>query len=192
MNTAPKTLDAKSHTFRNDVTIEAETKILSELLRPNMRVLDVGCGATGRSALLMQSLGCEVHSIEINKEAIFEFSRKPESHGIKLTAADVRHIPYQNDSFDLVLVDFHCMDYLLDRDIRSLALYEMHRVMRDGGKLIFNGFNRIGILLNPRILRSRRYRRMWLRYVRRGHFFMHALVDENKLRLHQAIPVRII
>ncbi len=192
VNEAPTYLDAKSHVFRHDVTIEAESRILTEYLRPGMRVLDVGCAATGRSALLLKSFGCDVHSIEVNTQAILEFGEKPESKGIVLVAADVTQLPYADGYFDLVLVAFHGMDYLLQKDLRDAAFREMCRVMGGAGKLIFNGFNRLGILLNPQILRSAKYRKLLLRYVLRGDWFKRTLVDDNNLRLNQAIPRTII
>ena len=192
MKAVTKTLDANSHIFRHDVTIEAESRILSQLLRPDMKVLDVGCAATGRSAILLKTFGCEVHSVEINAEAILEFGGSRESAAIMLAAADVCQLPYQDDSFDLVLVAFHGMDYLLDGEMRRLAFREMHRVTREGGALVFNGFNRVGILLNPELLRSAHYRRLWLRHVGRGYPFTKTLVDDNNLRLHQGTPASVI
>ena len=185
-------LDAASHVFRHDITIEAESIILAEILRPGMRVLDVGCAATGRSALLLKDFDCEVHSIEINVEAILEFGAKPESAEISLVAADLVHLPYQADYFDMVLVAFHGMDYLLTKTIRHDSYRQIDRVLKPSGKLVFNGFNRLGMVLNPHVIKSSHYRKAIINYIAKGYLFSSTFVDENNLRLHQATPRKII
>jgi SAM-dependent methyltransferase len=188
----PEALDANSHVFRHDITIQAEVEILSEFLLPGMKVLDVGCAATGRSALLLREFDCEVHSIEINVDAILEFGAKAESKGIDLVAADLGHLPYVDGYFDLVLVAFHGMDYLLTKEIRHNAYQQIGRVLKPAGKLVFNGFNRLGIVFNPQVIASPYYRKAILKHLAKGYLFTPTFIDENNLRLHQATPNKII
>ena len=185
-------LDAQSHIFRHDIRIPAELAILQEHVRPGMRVLDVGCAATGRSALLLKEFGCEVTSIEINPLAIQEFGATPASAGIDLVAADLAELPFPAGSFDLVLIAFHGMDYLLNAELRRRAYQQVNRVLKPAGKLVFNGFNRLGIVFNPQVLLSPHYRRGMMRYLASGALFKPTFVDENNLRLHQATPASII
>lgn len=80
--------------FRHTVDLPAEHSILAELLDPKSRVLDVGTGATGRTAFLAESHGvASVTSIDINTRAIVEFAKDHEGAQIRLAAADIVALP---------------------------------------------------------------------------------------------------
>lgn len=183
---------ADAHVFRFEPRYPVESQILGELLRPGMRVLDVGTAATGRSARLLRELGADVVSIEINEAAIQEFARRDDSAGICLAAADLCHLPFVDGAFDLVLVAFHGLDYLPTAALRRRAFREVGRVLRRPGALVFNSFNRLGILLSPSGLRTKSSLALRLRHIVTGRFLRPTLVDINRLELHQALPQTII
>ena len=191
---SPRRVDAAeqasySHVFRHMVELPAEPKILSEVLDSKSRVLDVGTGATGRTAKLIESFDVAfVVSVDINLAAISEFAASGESPDIGLVAADLAALPFDDDAFDVVLIAFHGMDYLLDRVARGDALSEVARVLRPGGTFIVNAWNRLGILFSPYGWKSLQSLKVRARYVLNGDIFRPTLTDSNGLRLHQSTP----
>ena len=95
---------AKSHIYRDDFSLPCEDVILSEFLSPGMNVLDIGCAASGRIARFLKKHGVNVYSIELNHDAIAEFSRRPDSQGIELITADMTKLPFQDQFFDMVMI----------------------------------------------------------------------------------------
>lgn len=187
-----KNLNAKNHIYRHEVYVPAEEMIFSEFIKPGMNVLDIGCAATGRSARLLREYGCRVFAIEINETAIQEFGQRDDSGGIELATADMTQLPFVDGFFDVVLIAFHGMDYLLTGDIRSQAWREFGRVLAPQGKLIFNAFNRWGLIFTPQGLFSPAYLKVRAKHVLKGAFLKPTFTDINNLELHQAAPPSII
>ena len=175
---------ARTHVYRHLVDYAVEDQILDELLTtPGLTVLDVGTGATGRSALNAVERGAIVTSIEINPQAIAEFGPRA---GIGLAAADLLALPLVEGTFDVVQIALHGFDYLLSADDRARALSEIRRILRPGGALVFNGFNPVGLGLSPSGFRSWPMFRARLRYVGSGRFLRSTRIDDNGLELCHA------
>lgn len=141
---------------------------------------------------MLRDAGAEVHSIEINAAAMLEFASGDDRHGIRLTIADMVQLPFADRSFDVVMIGLHGSDYLIDPPVRAAAFSEAARTLKPGGVLIFNAFNPAGLALSPSGLTSLPFLKMRARYLARGGFARRTLVDVNGLRLHQALPRRIV
>ena len=157
-----------------------------------MRVLDIGTGATGRTAQILYRAGCDVVSIDYNEMAISEFKPLPEAQDIALIAANARALPFADASFGCVLFAFHGSDYLVKPAQRSAAFAEMSRVCKDNGHVIINAFNRRGIECGLHRITSFGLAFIYLRYLLRGQAFSRTFTDLNGLTLHQASPAYII
>ncbi|MFW2380622.1 MAG: class I SAM-dependent methyltransferase [Acidimicrobiales bacterium] len=182
MRSKPET--ARTHIYRHLLDFPVEDQILDEVLStPGRSVLDVGTGATGRSAQKAADRGAVVTSIEVNPAAIAEFGARP---GMGLAAADLLALPLRDSTFDVVQVALHGFDYVLTPADRAAALAEVRRVLAPGGTLIFNGFNPVGLSLSPSGFRSRDMLKARLKYVGSGRFLRPTLIDVNGLELHQA------
>ena len=100
-------------------------------LVPMARVLDLGCGLATDIAYLA-SLGFDVTGVDLSTEAIRQARlRHP---GITAVVADVRRLPFPNDSFDYLL-DRGCFHYLAPDD-RGAYAAEAWRLLRPGGGLL--------------------------------------------------------
>lgn len=185
-------MDSQTHIFRHHIDWPAEHDLVKQHTSHGMRVLDIGTGATGRSAKILANAGCEVVSIDYNKSAISEFNSLPEARGITLAAADACALPFADASFGCVLFAFHGSDYLVNPLQRATAYAEMSRVCQDGGHVIINAFNRRGIVCGLHRITSLGLAYMYVRYWLRGQAFTRTFNDLNGLTLHQASPAYIV
>lgn len=101
-------------------------------LGPNLRVLDVGCGAGQTLRRLEPDRPAELYGIDIDPTALALGARLTHDEAINLTvvAGAATALPFANDSFDLVLTRV-ALNYMNQR----AALAEMTRVTRPGGKI---------------------------------------------------------
>ena len=99
--------------------------------------LDLGCG-TGTLALNLQKINpaAEIHGIDIAEGMIYEAlkrSIKEKSPEVLFNIGDMEHIPYPDESFDLVVSNLSLQ--WLDEPNRCFA--EVQRVLRPEGRFIF-------------------------------------------------------
>ena len=111
--------------------------------QPGQRVLDIA-GGTGDMALAMapkvQPGGMVVHT-DINESMLREGRNRLLDHGLALPTAvcDAEQLPFPDGHFDLVTVAFG----LRNMTHKELALREMNRVLRVGGKLLVLEFSKV-------------------------------------------------
>lgn len=107
------------------------------LIRAPKAALDVGCGE-GRFCRMLSQHGIEVTGVDPTHELI-ETARSRDTGNVYLEAT-AEHLPFSNNTFDLVV------SYLSLIDIPNVddAIEEMARVLAPGGALLIanlNGFN---------------------------------------------------
>lgn len=93
------------------------------------RILDIGCG-TGAMLDDLDDYG-EVIGADFSPEAL-KFCRERGGKRYRLTRADVRRMPFQSNSFDVVTA----MDIIEHIDNDKAALREIARVLKPGGVLL--------------------------------------------------------
>ena len=101
-------------------------------------VLDVGCG-TGLYSIRLSEGGADVTAVDISLKMIEIARRKAQDRGqyIWYDEADMAKLPYENRTFDMV-VSITALEFAADP---LLALMEMARVLRPGGKLVVGVLN---------------------------------------------------
>jgi ubiquinone/menaquinone biosynthesis C-methylase UbiE len=101
---------------------------------PHFSLLDAGCGTGGMLSLARQKFPeADLAGIDESNHAIELAGAR--GTGATLLPASVHALPFPADSFDVVL----SLDVLSHAGVDdSLALHEMHRVLRAGGRLILN------------------------------------------------------
>ena len=95
-------------------------------LPPHARILDAGCGS-GRTLDDLARRGA-VHGIELNPLGV----RAARLRRHEVQEAPVEAIPHEDASFDLVA----CLDVLEHTEDDAVALRELRRVTKPGGRLI--------------------------------------------------------
>ncbi|GAC1441514.1 MAG: class I SAM-dependent methyltransferase [Vulcanimicrobiaceae bacterium] len=104
------------------------------------RVLELGCG-NGRDAAFFAARGFEVHALDYAANAVDELMRRARAEGLvprmQARTHDVRTaLPLADASVDAVYAHMLFNMALLDDEIAAL-LDESHRVLREGGVLVF-------------------------------------------------------
>ncbi|RZI76679.1 MAG: class I SAM-dependent methyltransferase, partial [Rubrivivax sp.] len=111
--------------------------------QPGDQVLDIA-GGTGDLALAFArkvgERGRVVHT-DINEAMLREGRTRLLDNGVVLPTlvCDAEHLPFASDSFDLVTVAFG----LRNMTHKELALREMYRTLKPGGKLLVLEFSRV-------------------------------------------------
>ena len=116
-----------------DMFWEVGPRIVARVaLRSGERVLDIACG-TGNAAIRAAEAGGRVVGLDLTPE-LFEAGEKLASNAgveVEWVEGDAEALPFDDDSFDIVLSTFGCMFAPRhDRTARELA-----RVLRPGGRM---------------------------------------------------------
>jgi SAM-dependent methyltransferase len=129
-------LEAQSiHPFLRDV---AERSLARLALLSGESVLDVGCGTgvflPGLAAVVGPQgrvVGLD-HSAAFLKEARRRLSAADLSDRVELLEGDAHHLPFEDGTFDAA----HCERVLMHLADPALAIREMQRVVRPGGRIL--------------------------------------------------------
>ncbi len=107
-------------------------------LTPATQVLEVACGTGGPALFLARTSGAEVTGVDINEHGIAQANRMARELGIEdrthFQQADAAQaLPFAQGSFDAVI----CIDAINHLPGRAVVLHEWHRVLKEGGRLLF-------------------------------------------------------
>jgi demethylmenaquinone methyltransferase/2-methoxy-6-polyprenyl-1,4-benzoquinol methylase len=118
-------------------------------LRPKQRVLDVAGGTGDLTRKLWSRVmpGGEVVLADINAEMLARGRDRLLDDGLTpcVVRCDAERLPFVSDHFDCATIGFG----LRNVTHKELALREMHRVLRPGGRLVVLEFSRIHKPLAP-------------------------------------------
>jgi len=135
---------------RHDLEFTRSKEIISRYLSVDkMNIADIG-GASGVYSFWLASLGHDVHLLDLTPRHIEQVKMKAESTGIHLAGyhcADARDLPYQDDSFDMVL-EMGPLYHLQSRDDRLTVLKESRRVLKNGCYVICAIISRYASLID--------------------------------------------
>jgi 2-polyprenyl-3-methyl-5-hydroxy-6-metoxy-1,4-benzoquinol methylase len=140
-------------------------------LRPNARILEVGCGA-GLLTVALARHGYRVDALD-STDAMLQMTRnRSESHylqdRIRVHAGDVHALPFQAHTFDVVIA----LGVIPWLHSERLALREMRRVLKSGGYLLLTADNNARLdrildpLSSPLLAPLRLAAKQWLRLCR--------------------------
>ena len=99
------------------------------------KILDLGCGS-GRHIICLLQEGYDVSGIDFSKECVDYTNALTKQYGMNTTVlqASALSLPFKNESFDAVIA--HGVLLYLTSDDISIAIEEIHRVLRPGGKAL--------------------------------------------------------
>ncbi len=111
---------------------------------PHAKVLDAGC-AFGRDVRLLHGRGFSVVGVDLAEKMIEEAKKRVP--GAEFFVADVRDLPFEADTFDVILCNAVIMH--VEKKSAGKALQEFHRVLKPGGTLLLCNKKGTGEGLTP-------------------------------------------
>lgn len=117
-----------------------EQRHIMELLAPERRdrILDVGCG-TGIFTENYLQQGAHVTGVDLSLKMLRYGRLKPGLNRMLPAVADMRQLPFANNSFDKT-VSITAIEFVADG---RRAVQELLRVTRNGGRLVIATLNRL-------------------------------------------------
>ncbi len=123
-----------------DAPIESVVRLLSELVGPSARVLELGVG-TGRLALPLIAAGHRVSGIDSSPEMIAVLREKAGGAAVDVTVGDVADAAaFPGGRFDAVVAAFNLLFNLVDRAAQRRCLVNAAAALDDDGVLLVEAF----------------------------------------------------
>lgn len=106
--------------------------------RSDKKVLEVACNMCTTSIYLAKTYGCHIEGVDLNKTALAQGEKRVKEAGlldkIHLQQANAMNLPFEDNSFDIVLNE--AMLTMLPVKAKAQALQEYYRVLKPGGVLL--------------------------------------------------------
>ena len=103
-------------------------------------ILEIACGTGRVTAHLAKSVKHDtITATDLNPDMINVAKEIIKDKTIKWMAADAMELPFDDGSFDLIVIQFGVM-FFPDKE---KGLKEAYRVLKTGGKLIYNTWNKV-------------------------------------------------
>jgi SAM-dependent methyltransferase len=141
------TSEVAAHYASLDYLSPCEKALFDEFLKQGDAILDLGVGG-GRTTLYLSRLASRYVGVDYAPRMVAACRQKfPQ---LEFQVADATNLALLGDgSFDCTVMAFNGMDALVPGEARRRCLAEIHRVLRNGGVLIFSSHNPRAVFLRP-------------------------------------------
>lgn len=114
-----------------------ESITLPHMLK-NKHVLELGVGTGKTLVSILRQKPKQIYAVDFSEKAI-EKSVERFGNNVTFVKADAKHLPFENESFDIV-VCYYVLNNSLKKD-RELVANEIRRVLKKGGVCLFEDFS---------------------------------------------------
>ena len=135
----PITYDLVNHvmTLGLDVLWRRRAARIAESAEPGQWV-DM-CTGTGDMAISLSRLapeGTTITAVDFCPEMMAQARTKPGAGDIDFVTADVKDLPFPDDSIDLITISFATRNINLSREVLIRSFSEFYRVLKPGGRFV--------------------------------------------------------
>jgi demethylmenaquinone methyltransferase/2-methoxy-6-polyprenyl-1,4-benzoquinol methylase len=131
-----ETYESINHILTFGLDIFWRNKASREVLRTEgQHWLDV-CSGTGemtRNLSRRADASTKIYSVDFSYPMLSRAKRKNYKHPVNFAIADVAHLPFPDETFDLVTISFSIRNLNLNRNELLAHLREFHRILKPGG-----------------------------------------------------------
>ena len=139
----------KMYTGTYELT-DVEALLIDAHFQPPDRVLDLACGG-GRTTVPLYKQGFRVIGVDLSDPLIQAArARHPQ---VDFRVGNYCELPFDDASFDDVLISYNGLDYAFPEAQRQRALAECARVLVPGGRLVFSSHNIKSLHASPYYMR---------------------------------------
>lgn len=118
---------------------QGNIKPLEPFLRPDMLVLDAGCGDGKTTESIAKK--CDVVGSDFSREALLSLrSQRQSLSNVNLVECELASMPFESEKFDAV-VCVHAVSHMLRRERHEIA-EELARVLKREGRILVEGFGK--------------------------------------------------
>lgn len=110
---------------------------LRRLLPHATTILELACG-TAAAATAMARDGYRVIGLDLSREMLLEGRERAAGAGVPLLCAEMQHLPFAAESFDVVTAYYDAVNYLTAPGALRAMLAEAARVLRPRGLVVFD------------------------------------------------------
>jgi demethylmenaquinone methyltransferase/2-methoxy-6-polyprenyl-1,4-benzoquinol methylase len=97
------------------------------------------CTGTGEMAALLRRLapeGTAVYAVDLTPQMLAQARQKPGAEETRFMIADVKTLPFADQSLDLITLSFATRNINLSKDVLVQTFAEFRRVLRPGGRVV--------------------------------------------------------
>ncbi len=97
------------------------------------------CTGTGEMAVYLSRLapkGTSIQAVDFSPAMMAEARKKPEAKQIDFVRADIKALPFTDESIDLITMSFATRNINLRREVLARSFSELHRVLKPGGRFV--------------------------------------------------------
>lgn len=97
------------------------------------------CTGTGEMAAYLSRLapgGTRIQAVDFSPAMMAEARKKPQAKNIEFITADIRALPFPNESIDLITMSFATRNVDLGVEALAGSFAELHRVLKRGGRFV--------------------------------------------------------
>ena len=97
------------------------------------------CTGTGETAAYLSRLAPEetkISAVDLSPEMMAEARKKPEAKNINFVIADVKELPFADESTDLITISFATRNINLNKEALLKSFSEFYRVLKPGGRFV--------------------------------------------------------
>lgn len=120
---------------------EWERNIIERYMKPEAKLLDVGCGA-GREAIALVKMGFEVMGIDISPNMVAKATENAKKEGLNINfkVQSVTDIDCPAKYFDYVLFSREIYSYIPTKKLRIETLRKIRDILKPDGILLFSAY----------------------------------------------------